>query len=525
MQKLLPTYFFAALTIYLSACSNNATDESPSVISANPLTTTVIQIDTITTENRNAKTEIVPEDIPDNAFYVSIMPIPDCLPPCEPPTDIKASPSLAEILSNLAPKPQKFSVNNSNGEIITCLQGTELIIPKDAFTANGKEIYIGDLTFAVTEYYDIADIVTAKLHTLGDAGILESGGMVYLEAIAGNTKLELMPGKQIEIKFADEKEDMGIFYLKETDSNSVWYAAQNVIKPAEESNVIYTYYGPPARFPGGGVEMQNYFKNNLKYPDLDKYPTLDGVVIISCIIDSNGYVTNSAIKKSLHPAYDSIALKVIAEMPQWKPATQDDKFVNTNYDIPVRFDALDMAIVQMDKKASKTKRNKQEQASGEINPFTLEGMDTLIELNNKITELTQTRQGLALYSDRILATANLGFVNCDRYIQNNVPNTNVVVSFPTTGETQWSLIVNGARIVINGRVEPALGRGEVRDIDYNLDCTIFALRNENGQLSYCLKTIKTGSKKPVELAFTQIEPSQMFDVIEKINSGNNLTLR
>jgi protein TonB len=159
--------------------------------------------------------------------------------------------------------------------------------------------------------------------------------MVYLEAIAGNTKLELMPGKQIEIKFADEKEDMGIFYLKETDSNSVWYAAQNVIKPAEESNVIYTYYGPPARFPGGGVEMQNYFKNNLKYPDLDKYPTLDGVVIISCIIDSNGYVTNSAIKKSLHPAYDSIALKVIAEMPQWKPATQDDKFVNTNYDIPL----------------------------------------------------------------------------------------------------------------------------------------------------------------------------------------------
>ena len=90
MQKLLPTYFFAALTIYLSACSNNATDESPSVISANPLTTAVIQIDTITTENRNAKTEIVPEDIPDNAFYVSIMPIPDCLPPCEPPTDIKA---------------------------------------------------------------------------------------------------------------------------------------------------------------------------------------------------------------------------------------------------------------------------------------------------------------------------------------------------------------------------------------------------------------------------------------------------
>ena len=124
-----------------------------------------------------------------------------------------------------------------------------------------------------------------------------------------------------------------------------------------------------------------------------------------------------------------------------------------------------------------------------------------------------------------MATANLGFVNCDRYIQNNVPNTNVVVSFPTKGETQWSLIVNGARIVINGRVEPALGRGEVRDIDYNLDCTIFALRNENGQLSYCLKTIKTGSKKPVELAFTQIEPSQMFDVIEKINSGNNLTLR
>ncbi len=227
----------------------------------------------------------------------------------------------------------------------------------------------------------------------------------------------------------------------------------------------------------------------------------------------------------MHPAYDSIALKVIAEMPQWKPATQDGKFVNTNYDIPVRFDALDMAVVQMGKKASKTKRKNQDQASGEINSFTLEGMDTLTDLNNTISELTQTKNGLASYSYTVLATANLGFVNCDRYIQNNVANTNVVVSFPTTGETQWSLIVNGARIVINGMVEPALGRGEIRDIDKYLDCTLFALRNENGKLSYCLKTIQTGSKKPVELEFTQIEPSQMIDVIEKINGENNLTVR
>lgn len=525
MQKLIPMYFFAALTMYLSACSNNTTDESPSVTSAIPLNTAVSQIDTSSNENQKVTTEIVPEKLPDDDYYVSILPIPDCPPPCEPPTDMSASPSLAEILYNLAPKPQKFSVNNSNGEKLTCLHGTELIIPKDAFTINGKEIYIGDLTFAVTEYYDISEIVMAKLHTVGDAGLLESGGMVHLEAFAGNTKLELMPGKQIEIKFADEKEDMGIFYLKETDSNSVWYAAQNVINSIEESNLDYSYSGPPAWFPGGRKEMQNYIKNNLKYPDLSKYPKLDGEVIISCIIDSNGFVTNSAIKKSLHPAYDSIALKVIAEMPQWKPATQDGKFVNTNYDIPVRFDALDRAVVQMGKKASKTKRKNQDQASGEINSFTLEGMDTLTELNNTICELTQTQNGLASYSYTVLATANLGFVNCDRYIQNNVANTNVVVSFPTTGETQWSLIVNGARIVINGMVEPALGRGEIQDIDKYLDCTIFALRNENGQLSYCLKTIKTGSKKPVELEFTQIEPSQMLEVIEKINDGNNLTVR
>ena len=518
MQKLLPTYFFAALSLCMAACSNNEPDESPSVTSAIPISTTVSSATDTTKLQRNSTLEIIPVEQFDDEEYVSIMPEPDLPRNCIVQEDIEPPLTLHAILNENAPKPQKYSVNSSSEKKIKCLQGTEISIPENVFTANGTDVYEGELTFAVTEYYSMADILMAKLHTLADSGILESGGMVYLEAYAGDKKLELLPGKTIGIKFVEAKEGMGIFYLKETDSNSVWYADNNTtisdVQVDEQTSM----------FEGGNIAYYNYLNSKVRYPDLNKNPTLTGMVLISCLIDTNGMVTNPAIQKSLHPAYDSIALKAVAEMPNWNPAIRNGKATPSEVVLPIAFDATDMALVENTKSDKKFKRKNKVDITDEMYQGIYTPGDSIVQIRNTIVELTTNASGLQIYENKVMTTAGLGYVNCDRYINNGVPNTNVLVDLPKGGETQLSLIVNDAKIVIPGIVLQQ-GGGKIYGVDKNLECTIFVIRMDAGQLSYCLQPIVTGSSKPIEVVLTDIAPGQFGDLVEKINAGQNLTVR
>jgi TonB family protein len=72
-------------------------------------------------------------------------------------------------------------------------------------------------------------------------------------------------------------------------------------------------------FPGGEDSLKKYLYRNLSFPKTTD-TTISGTVIVEFIIDTMGNVTNAHILKSLHPQFDSIALNVVKQMPQWKPA-------------------------------------------------------------------------------------------------------------------------------------------------------------------------------------------------------------
>ena len=89
-------------------------------------------------------------------------------------------------------------------------------------------------------------------------------------------------------------------------------------------------------FPGGKVAFQKYMQDNLgniKIPDNLK----DSQVIIKFTIDENGKITNPEIKKPVNPQIDKAALKIVDEMPNWKPAKQDGNPVKVTRSIPISF--------------------------------------------------------------------------------------------------------------------------------------------------------------------------------------------
>lgn len=96
--------------------------------------------------------------------------------------------------------------------------------------------------------------------------------------------------------------------------------------------------GTQPTYPGGKEALMNYLMTNLKYPkDLEKEGA-EGKVFVNFTIAKNGVVKNVNVARSSgHEALDAEAVRVINNMQNWEPATQDGKKVAVEMTLPIVF--------------------------------------------------------------------------------------------------------------------------------------------------------------------------------------------
>jgi hypothetical protein len=93
-----------------------------------------------------------------------------------------------------------------------------------------------------------------------------------------------------------------------------------------------------AMFKGIGTTNQerisNYLVNNLRWiPE----PECNGRVIIKCVVEKDGELSNFQFLRKLCPEHDQEALRVLEEMPPWEPARKNGKIVRSYVVIPLTF--------------------------------------------------------------------------------------------------------------------------------------------------------------------------------------------
>ena len=91
------------------------------------------------------------------------------------------------------------------------------------------------------------------------------------------------------------------------------------------------------KFPGGDKALQQYLNNNIKFPSIAAQTGVEGIVLIGFVIDENGYLKNPKILKSLHPACDEEAMRVVRYMPEWIPGKHHGKNVSVQFRLPIQF--------------------------------------------------------------------------------------------------------------------------------------------------------------------------------------------
>lgn len=90
-------------------------------------------------------------------------------------------------------------------------------------------------------------------------------------------------------------------------------------------------------FPGGWVELMKWLTKNLKYPVQAQQQHIQGQVVVTFIVGTDGRVSGAKIVKSVHPLLDREVLRLMNRMPAWTPGVSHKKKVRTMVEIPVNF--------------------------------------------------------------------------------------------------------------------------------------------------------------------------------------------
>ncbi len=100
---------------------------------------------------------------------------------------------------------------------------------------------------------------------------------------------------------------------------------------------VYEVADKMPEFPGGMTGLMQHLSKNIRYPAEAHANNIQGRVVVSVIINTEGKVTNAQIVQGVAPSLDAEALRVTGTMPDWIPGTKDGKPVNVKYTFPVVF--------------------------------------------------------------------------------------------------------------------------------------------------------------------------------------------
>lgn len=102
---------------------------------------------------------------------------------------------------------------------------------------------------------------------------------------------------------------------------------------------VYTYADVMPTFAGGQEALAKYLSRTIRYPADATKRGISGNVLVSFVLDEEGNVTNvKAVNKPfLGGGLEEEAVRVVKDMPKWKPAMDGGKAVPIRFALPVAF--------------------------------------------------------------------------------------------------------------------------------------------------------------------------------------------
>lgn len=106
----------------------------------------------------------------------------------------------------------------------------------------------------------------------------------------------------------------------------------------EEEEIPLAIVEEKPKFMGGDENtFTKWVFERIVYPEVAKENGVQGRVVLSFIVDADGYVKNVTVLRGVDPSIDKEAVRVVSSSPRWTPGRQRDKAVRVRYNFPLNF--------------------------------------------------------------------------------------------------------------------------------------------------------------------------------------------
>jgi periplasmic protein TonB len=112
---------------------------------------------------------------------------------------------------------------------------------------------------------------------------------------------------------------------------------KQAVTQVEEPDHVYQVIEQMPQYPGGESELMSYIAKNLKYPVIAQENGIQGKVILRFVVSKSGVVDKIEVVRSLDPACDKEAVRVVKTLQRWIPGKQNGVNVSVYYTLPIAF--------------------------------------------------------------------------------------------------------------------------------------------------------------------------------------------
>jgi TonB family protein len=115
--------------------------------------------------------------------------------------------------------------------------------------------------------------------------------------------------------------------------------SKNNDKMAADKEGVYNKATVMPQFPGGEDALATYVNNHIEYPQQAIEDNTAGVVRVSFVVDEHGKVQQAKVinGQKVGNGLDEEALRVVNNMPAWKPGKVKGHNVKTRLELPINF--------------------------------------------------------------------------------------------------------------------------------------------------------------------------------------------
>jgi protein TonB len=106
---------------------------------------------------------------------------------------------------------------------------------------------------------------------------------------------------------------------------------------AEKNQQVFDVVEQMPQYPGGIQALFEYLSQNVKYPADAENQKIEGRVIATFVVETDGSISNVEVAKPAFPSLDAEAVRVLTAMPKWVPGMQSGKAVRVKYTVPINF--------------------------------------------------------------------------------------------------------------------------------------------------------------------------------------------